>query len=168
MKRARETSKYRLRGVAALQSIILWSAGMLLAVALTGCTSFPTDSVVNDTVNIEREHSNKARIRSVFVGDRNGSLLVRGDLEKRIFGRGPIPGHLHITVLGYDGSILGEETTRYNRRNNKSSKSRFSLRFSVSPKDVRTVRVRHHVGEDVALQMDTAPIQVFGFFATEY
>lgn len=155
MKHERAISKSGLRHAATVQPTVLRSVGILLAVALSGCTSLPTDLAANDTPNIERVYSSRARISSVLVDDRNGSLLVWGTLEKRIPGRGSIPGHLHVTALGYDGSVLEEETTGYYRRNNKSSKSRFSLEFSVAPKDVHTLRIRHHVGEDVGYQMVT-------------
>lgn len=148
MKHVKQSRTRQPPQASAAQAVTTLSASLLLALALTGCASLPTDLVAADTVNVERLDSPKARIGSVFVGDKDGLLLVRGRLEKRHFGRSPIPGHLHIEVLGKDGLMLGQEITRYYRRSGKSSTSRFSREFSVHPEDVRTVRIVHHVRED--------------------
>lgn len=148
MKRQNHTLKHQSLGTAAVRTTILCSAAILLVLALTGCASLPTDLVTTTAVDVERVNSTSARIRSVFVGDNDGILLVRGRLEKPYFGRGLIPGHLHIEVLGKDGLMLGQEITRYYRRSGKSCTSRFSRKFSVHPEDVRTVRIVHHFRED--------------------
>ena len=154
MKRTKRTLKHQPRGAAGAQVTALWSAGTVLVLALSGCANLPTDLVAADTLNVERLDSPGARIGSLFVGDKNGALLVRGRLEKRHAGRGPIPGHLHIEVLGEDGAILGQEITRYYRQGGKSGTSRFSREFALSPGDVRIVRVIHHVREDKETDYD--------------
>ncbi len=146
MKRAMQTLKRQSLEAAVVRPRIRWSAGTLLILALSGCASLPAALV--DTVNVERLDSPRANIRSVYVGDNHGLLLVRGRLEKRRAGRSPIPGHLHIEVLGKDGLMLGQEMTRYYQRSRKSGISGFAREFSVPPGDVRTVRIIHHVGED--------------------
>lgn len=93
-------------------------------------------------------NTRRVKTHETFVGEKDGLLLVWGRLEKRHAGRSRIPGHLHIEVFGKDGSMLGEEMTRYYRCCGKSGISRFSREFSVQPGEVLTVRVIHHVRED--------------------
>jgi hypothetical protein len=158
MKPEKPARKNQLHRTAAARTKLLCFAGTLLALALTGCANLPTNLVAAGTVNVERLDSSNARIRSVFGGDKDGLLLVRGHLEKRYFGRGRIPGHLHIEVLGEGGSMLGEQVTRYYRQSGRSSISRFSRKFSVHPGEVRTVRVIHHRRDDDADAGKAGPV----------
>jgi hypothetical protein len=136
------------------QAVIIRLTGLLLTVVLAGCGSLPPNLVSTDAVNIERIDSSKARIGSLYVGDSNGQLKIRGRLEKRHTGRSPIPGHLHIEVLAKDGAVLEEGVVRYYRHNPKSGVSYFSEAFDARPEDVRTVRVIHHVRDEGGVSED--------------
>lgn len=158
MKPTIHTFKHWACGTAIARVTTLWLAGALLALALTSCANFSTDLSASDAVNVERLDSPDARIGTVFVGDNDGLLLVRGRLEKRHFGRSPIPGHLHIEVIGKDGSMLAEQVTRYYRQSGKSSVSRFSKELAVQPGNVRTVRVIHHDRDDKEDSGSASPV----------
>ena len=130
--------------VPAVQATTTLIAILMLSFFLTGCPSLPTDLVAAGSVDVERVSSPKARIKGVFVGDKDGVLLVRGRLEKRHAGRSPIPGHLHIEALGPDGTMLGQVTCKYRRLSPKTGTSEFSQILEIHPGQVRTVRVIHH------------------------
>lgn len=130
------------------QAAVIGSSGLLLALWLTGCASLPPNLVATDAVNIERVDSSRARIGSLYAGEINGQLIIRGRLKKRHAGRSPIPGHVRIEVLAKDGAVLEEGVVGYYRHSAKSGVSYFSQDFGVRPEDVRTVRVIHHVREE--------------------
>jgi len=148
MKHAKRNLKRRPPQAPAARAVTTLSARLLLALALTGCANLPTDLVATGTLNVERLSSSNARIGSVFVGDEDGLLLVRGRLEKRYFGRGRIPGHLHIEALGQDGAMLGQVTAGYRRLSPKTGLSEFSRVLDINPEQVRTVRLIHHYRDD--------------------
>ena len=130
------------------QAVIIRLIGPLLALVLAGCGNLPPNLASTDAVNIERVDSSRARIGSLYVGDSNGRLKIRGSLKKWHAGRSPIPGHLHIEVLAKDGAVLEEKVVRYYRHSPKSGVSYFSQEFDVRPSEVRTVRVIHHVRKE--------------------
>jgi hypothetical protein len=148
--------KQRNRRAFPAQAVIIRLTGLLLTAVLAGCGSLPPNLVSTDAVNIERIDSSRARIGSLYVGDSNGQLKIRGRLKKRHTGRSPIPGHLHIEVLAKDGAVLEERVVRYYRHNPKSGVSYFSKEFDARPEDVRTVGVIHHARDEGGVSDDDA------------
>ena len=131
-------------------------SGLLLTVLLASCISLPPNLVSSEGLHVERVDSSKARIGSLYVGDSDGQLKIRGRLKKRYAGRSPIPGHLHIELLAHDGAVLEAEIVPYYRYNAKSGVSHFSRKFSTRPEDVHTLCVIHHVGENNGIMDEVA------------
>ena len=139
--------EHRISAVARAASV--WTVPLLLALALTGCAGFPSDrTATTAAISIERFDSPSARIETVQFRDDHGRLEVSGRLQKRHAGRSPIPGHLHIAALGWDGALLAQTTTRYRRLNPKQGSSEFRQDLAVRPEQVRMVRVIHHARKD--------------------
>jgi hypothetical protein len=124
-------------------------AWLSLAVAMTGCASLGLDPDISDAVRIERIDSPQARIASVRVRDHGGQLAVSGRLQKRHRGRSPIAGHLHIEVIGQEGTVLGQAVTSYRRLSPKLGISEFTRLLPVTPEQVRSVRIVHHHRDDI-------------------
>lgn len=98
-------------------------------------------------MNIERTNSRNARVALVRARAMDHKLRISGALVKRYSGRGAIPGSLHIEILGDEGDLLGQSTSRYSQHGAKSRRAYFSEIVTVRPGDVRTIRIIHQGSE---------------------
>uniref|UniRef100_UPI00359461B1 hypothetical protein n=1 Tax=Thiocapsa sp. TaxID=2024551 RepID=UPI00359461B1 len=129
---------------------------LVAIVALTGCAALRLDPTLPASVGVESIDSSRASITSVVLRDHAGELAVSGRLQKRLSGRSPIPGHLHIEAIAADGAVLAETVSTYRRLSPKIGMSEFSQRLAVPSARVERVRVTHHAtdheGSDAAPQ----------------
>ena len=119
---------------------------MLIAgITLFTATACSTTKLVKDEngINIERIDSNAADIGHVYVTQVDDTLSLRGELKKRLSKRGPIPGHLHVTLINSQGEMLKEADINYTRRNVKSSKAFFSTKLPIDLPSGSTIRITH-------------------------
>ena len=110
---------------------------------LAGCATY-TDPVREGGLSIERVSSQRAVVGYVYVRDESGKYRVRGTVKKRFLSRGPIPGHVHITLIDPDGEILSDTPVRYMRKSAKSRSADFHLELGPEPPTGSTLRVSHH------------------------
>lgn len=127
---------------------------LVAVVALTGCAALRLDPTLAASASVESIDSSRAKITSVVLRDHSGELAVSGRLQKRHYGRSPIPGHLHIEVIGADGAVLAETVSTYRRLSPTIGTSEFSQHLAVPSARVERVRVTHHAtdheGSDAA------------------
>ena len=119
-------------------------SGLAVAAVITGCASVPDSQSANGKLTVERVDSRDARIAHVYVRHDGSELRITGDIRKTFQRRGRIPGHLHIEVIGENGMLLAQTTSRYHRRSVKSRQSHFSETIPVQTDKVTKVRVIHH------------------------
>jgi hypothetical protein len=120
-----------------------------LAVAvLAGCAGPGSDRYAADAITIERVDSSRAEVTSARVTPRAAEIIVNGRLQKRHYGRSPLPGHLHIAAFDAEGVLLAETTTDYRPLSRKTGLAEFSQSLPVEGKRVHRIRVVHHEGHD--------------------
>lgn len=118
---------------------------LLLAVitllTVNACTSNTVKS--EHGIKIERVNSSNAKIRHVYLTDTDDQMMIRGTLKRHSSGRGPIAGHLHITLLNPQGKVLKEADISYMRRHRKSSISHFSTKLPMKLMPGSTIKITH-------------------------
>lgn len=113
------------------------------AISLSGCAT-TSDSVRPDDIKLERISSQRAKVSYAYIKSDDDSFAVRGYITKRYLARGPIPGHLHVTVVDPAGEVLSDTPIRYMRKSTKSRKADFFLAFPAVPPSGSTIRITHH------------------------
>lgn len=113
------------------------------AFGLSGCARI-SDSVVQDEIRLERISSQRAKVSYAYITSDDDSIAVRGHVIKRYLARGPIPGHLHVTVADSAAEVLSDTPIRYMRKSPKLRKADFFLAPPDVPPSGSTIRVAHH------------------------
>jgi hypothetical protein len=126
---------YRTAGPAALLSC-------LLALALTACATQPASRTEADLA-IETSAGSRYEVHRVQVRRDAGALSVSGDIEHVPSMRMLAPGAVEVRVLGPDGVVLAEKTTKPMRRNLQSSDAHFYVRLPVDPPAGSSVQIAH-------------------------
>ncbi|MBU0500993.1 MAG: hypothetical protein KJ558_06690 [Gammaproteobacteria bacterium] len=80
----------------------------------------------NEPIEIVKQHSRHAWVRNILIRPKDGGLKVSGEVRHRLYGKGAIPGHVHIEALDARGRVLDSRETRYYRQRKTSSRARFS------------------------------------------
>lgn len=117
-------------------------SGFIGMVTLMGCSS--NINIVKEEVAIERIHSDRANITRAYLQTSGATMLLRGELKRRLPGRGSIPGHLHIELINSDGVVFKEADIGYKRKSVKSRISNFYLDIPSDPSGIKSVRIIHH------------------------
>lgn len=136
--------------------IIAMIASVVGMVALTGCSTY-TSLVQEEGVTIERVNSDRANITRAYLQTSGATMLLRGELKRRFPGRGPIPGHLHIELIGPDGAVFKEANIGYKRNSVKSSIAKFYLAIPGDFSDIKSVRIIHHDLRSHMVDVATSP-----------
>lgn len=122
----------------------LGCALLCATLVLSGCATVSNDDAALAAPGIISIDSHNAQLSTVHAEVVDAEhLAVSGVLRKRFHARGRIPGHLLITALGADGSVLEERTAAYHRRSSNSGKAYFRQTLRVPVATVRHVRVEH-------------------------
>lgn len=116
---------------------------VLITLFIAGCAATGKDLVRDNTVQIEKVSSTWAAVRFVNVVQEDGEVTLRGEVVRRPVGRGPIPGHIDLEVIGSDGDVLEEAVIGYHRRSVKSRYATFHATLNATPPRGSTVRVTH-------------------------
>ena len=111
---------------------------------ITGCATMGKDLVRNGSVNIEKVSSRKATIVFVSVIQEGDQAVLRGEVRSRGFGRGPIPGHIDLEVIGTDGSVLEKSKIDYHQLSSKSTYAKFHATLKAMPPPGSIIRVTHN------------------------
>jgi hypothetical protein len=116
----------------------------LTLLAATGCSSLSPNLASDGKIRIARVDSKDAIIGQAQVAAVADGVRIAGSLRKTFLRRGRIPGHLHIELLGADGTVLETTFVRYHRRFAKSGRAYFAQTLAVRPDTVNIVRLVHH------------------------
>jgi hypothetical protein len=73
---------------------------------LAGCATQARDLVGNDTVELEKVSSALGTIDSVTVIQEGEEVKLHGEVKRRPYGRGFIPGHIVLDVTDPEGQVL--------------------------------------------------------------
>ncbi len=119
------------------------SLPILTTILVAGCAMTGRDLVRDNTVQIEKVSSGWATVRFVSVIQEDDEIELRGEVTRRLVGRGPIPGHIDFEVIGPDGIALEKAVIDYHRRSVKSRYSKFHTTLSAAPPVGSTIRVTH-------------------------
>ena len=116
---------------------------IVMVAALAGCAT-GNELVRNGTLNVEPIASHRARVSSLYVRQEAEGICVRGKVSKRYSGRGRIPGHVHLSVIGPEGDVLSDTRISYKGRGGKARSANFYARIPTEPPVGSTLRVTHH------------------------
>ncbi len=137
---------------------LLKIAGLLL---LSACTGLTPDLVVTGELKVERVDSHSVRIGLVQAQAIDKELYISGHLDETFSGRGRIPGHIDIEILGEDGRILSQTTTRAVESSPKASEAHFSATLTLpSRSDMQSIRVIHHEAHSILATPEREPSPV--------
>jgi len=124
-------------------SLLLALAMLLIA---SGCST--TSTVQQEAgITIERVDSSAATINNAYLSYQDGFLSLRGEVKRRLMGRGPIIGHLHVALIDPEGNTLKVADINYMRGNIKSSMASFSERLPLDLAHGSIVRITHFNSE---------------------
>lgn len=116
---------------------------ILITFLIAGCATTGKDLVRDNTVQIEKVSSRWATVRFVNVVQEDGEVTLRGEVVHRPVGRGPIPGHIDLEVIGPDGEIVEEAVIEYHRRSVKSRYATFHTTLKSAPAVGSKIRMTH-------------------------
>ncbi len=110
---------------------------------LSGCATLP-DPVSERNLNLECVSSQRAKVSYLYVKQQADTFVVHGRLKRRYKYRGPIPGHVHITLIGPTGEVLSEMPVLYMQKGATSRYVDFQLPLPLEPPVGSTLRATHH------------------------
>jgi len=117
-------------------------SSMIGMISLTGCSM--NTWLAKEDVTVERINSSSAKITRAYLHSTETTLVLRGELTRRLPARGSIPGHLHVELIGPDGTAFKEATPGYMRKNRKSRFAKFYLPIPGDLTKISRVRITHH------------------------
>ncbi|MGB7934588.1 MAG: hypothetical protein WCH04_20645 [Gammaproteobacteria bacterium] len=109
---------------------------------LAGCATVGKDLVRTDTVKIEKVSSAHGTVGPVSVIQERNEVTLRGEVRRRPFGPGPIPGHVELEVISPEGDVLQKCVIVYYRPSPESIYANFHAVLKVMPPG-STIRVEH-------------------------
>ena len=126
---------------------------------LAGCA---TDKEIyrDKNISIERIDSIMASITHAdLYKTKESKIVLHGELKKKGYHRGQIPGHLDIELINLEGKIFNKAQINYNLRGSKFGVSLFSIVIPVDPASLSSVRVIHHNAGSHKLNVKISPWQ---------
>jgi len=108
-----------------------------------GCASTGNDLVPENILKIEKVPSRWAALRAVSVVQDGDEITLRGKVTRRSTGRGPIPGHIDLEVIGPDERVVEKSVVDYHRRSVKSRYATFHATLNAAPPPGSTLRIIH-------------------------
>lgn len=112
----------------------------------TACSTARLERQENG-ITIERINSDGARISHVYLTRTGDQFLLRGKVKRRFPGRGPIPGHLHVTLRDPQGKVFTEADIDYARRRVNASIATFNIELPVGLTPGSAVQITHFTSE---------------------
>ncbi|MEW5757493.1 MAG: hypothetical protein AB1810_14450 [Pseudomonadota bacterium] len=118
---------------------------LLAVITLLTTTACSTTKLVKDErgINIDRVDSKAAVVSRAYLTQTGDQLTVRGEVKRRYLSRGPIPGHLHITLIDPQGQTVKEADIRYMRRSAHSSTATFSAKLPTELQPGSLIKITH-------------------------
>lgn len=129
-----------------ISSLFIILSGFLLF----GCASISDKaSITNQDVTIRNVNSNLATINQVDVKSSPAGTIIHGKLRKKYLARGPVPGHLDITITRPDGTVQYKGVMDYMRNNRKSAYSNFSVSLDAGLVKNSVILIKHHESANI-------------------
>ena len=121
----------------------------IVFVALFSATGCSTINLVKEQsdIAIERVDSKSASISHAYLTRTDDQILLKGEIKRRLIGRGSLPGYLHVTLIDPQGQVIMEADIDYMRRNVKSSIATFRALLPVDLAPGSTVQLTHFTTE---------------------
>ena len=92
--------------------------------------------------------SRQLTISSVQAEDRTTFILVRGHVERRALGGGPVWGHLHLEAWGEGAMLACADTLWSQLRRRRLTYSFFSAAIQAPPSRIDEIRISHASSND--------------------
>ena len=115
-------------------------SGALLAAGCSGAMALKDVS----HVQIEKKDSISARVRDVKIMENSNGAYISVDLIRSSLSRGPIGGHIHVEVLGRDGTVLQDSESYDVFPSNSQQFSTFNSDIETLIENISILRVSHH------------------------
>lgn len=109
---------------------------------IVGCATKGKDLVRTDIVKIEKVHSSQGMFGPVSVIQDGKEVTLRGELRRRPFGPGPIPGHVDLELINSEGDVLQKCAIDYYRPSPESIYANFRATLKAMPPG-STIRLIH-------------------------
>lgn len=121
-------------------TLILLSAVVLLA----GCAT-SEGLVQQKEVKLKKIDSRSVHIRNTYLRSTKDGIVLHGELTRRLQGRGHIPGHVYVALIGPDGKMIKEaDNVDYMRKSVNSRYAKFNLPIPEPLVEGSTIQVTHH------------------------
>ena len=112
---------------------------------LSGCATLNQGEYLDEkTIKVERIDSPHAKIGFVSIKKMDKVTWIRGDIKRRVPVRGPIFGHLDVTVTSPDGKTLFKDTVTFKRKSLKSKTAQFLIEIKSPILVGSNVSIKHH------------------------
>ena len=115
-----------------------------ILLGLSACGNAPIYMARDGSINVEYSSSHALHFSRVVVYQNDAGLIIAGELHKRGHGRGFIPGHIDIEIIGPDDTLLATKGISYHRGSNKSRRSQLYVEIPIDLPINSTVRILHH------------------------
>jgi hypothetical protein len=115
---------------------------LVAGIGVTACASQAAFESGPDMA-VERVSSQRFEFDWVQAQRHPTDIQIRGDVSRRISQRGPIPGYVHVSVIGPDGVVLAETDTPLMRRNKQARSAHFYVRLPATPPEGSSLQVEH-------------------------
>lgn len=134
------------------------SAAALLAALVLSAGCATTQGLAQQYgVRLENIDSSSVRIIRTYLDATEQATILRGELELRIPAYGPLPGHLHVELIGPDGKVMKEADIGHLHKSIKSRSAEFSLPLPEPLVPGSTIRVTHHDAKSHAPEVPSSP-----------
>jgi hypothetical protein len=120
--------------------------GMLALFLLAGCAASGTSLLSQEQIAVERIDSRSGRIGYVWASRTDTGIRVHGSIRRFPPLRGPIPGHIDLSVVSPGGAIIEQRLVDYRRRSVKAREAQFSFEIVTALPPGTTLRLSHHAG----------------------
>jgi len=140
---AKKMIKANISRLAAAALVLVAGIGVSACASQTAFESAPDMAV-------ERVASQRFEFDWVRAQQRPHDIQIRGDVSRRISQRGPIPGYVHVSVIGPDGVVLAETDAPLMRRNKQARSAHFYARLPATPPPGSSLQVEHVVAGTAA------------------
>ena len=128
---------------------------------MSGCATTNVDLVKTGVVTVTPLSSKNNRVQSANVYTSNGNLIVSGRVKNTPpFGASKL-GHVDITIINPDGSILTRTTApsrHRHRARNDNRPSPYSVKIPLVPPKGSKIQVRYHAG-GVKLECESVDLE---------
>lgn len=120
-------------------SSLILSAIIILLTA--GCSN---KAVKNENkINIQKVDSSIAAITIADLFKSDDKWVLKGMVNRRIPGRGPIYGHLQVSVISPHGELLNEYDIGYKKNHNKSTMASYKTELPIDLMPGSTIKISH-------------------------